>query len=175
MSTTNRVNSGEPLHGQSRSKPHGSPEEGVTTIPKGSRAKRPEARGDHKRCCSCNEHKPRSEFNKHSRQYDGLQHYCKSCQADDKRCRRYGVTRDWYLAKLEEQGHCCAICGVHIDNYTYGSKQVFSIDHDHMSGKPRGLLCNNCNIGLGCFQDDPKIIAKSARYLRKHRELRSMI
>ncbi len=43
----------------------------------------------------------------------------------------------------------------------------FSVDHNHNTGKVRGLLCNNCNAGIGLFQDSIKILEKALLYLKK--------
>lgn len=56
-----------------------------------------------------------------------------------------------------KQGYSCAICG----------KQVkLHVDHDHETGEVRGLLCNNCNVGLGFFDDNPMLLIAAIRYLK---------
>jgi hypothetical protein len=45
---------------------------------------------------------------------------------------------------------------------------VFHIDHDHKSGKVRGLLCSCCNTGIGFLKDDPRIMRKAADYVERH-------
>jgi hypothetical protein len=74
---------------------------------------------------------------------------------------RYGITEDDYSVLFNNQQGCCAICGV---DYT-GSKRNLDVDHDHTTGNVRGLLCNNCNRGLGHFQDSPTILLKALEYL----------
>lgn len=66
-----------------------------------------------------------------------------------------------YLTQLESQSHRCAICG-RLDG---SERQRLSVDHDHGTGKVRGLLCIRCNRGLGNFLDCPDILIKAARYL----------
>lgn len=63
--------------------------------------------------------------------------------------RTYGITTQEYEARLKKQGHVCACCGTH----TPGHKGKFVVDHCHLSGKVRGLLCNNCNQALGLMRD----------------------
>ena len=97
-------------------------------------------------------------------------HYCKdACRKEvyaDKHYKRvYGVGLSWVKQKLVEQDHKCAICktvGFKMrEDHTTG----MNLDHDHSTGKPRGLLCHNCNRGLGLFQDDPVLLKEAARYV----------
>jgi hypothetical protein len=60
-----------------------------------------------------------------------------------------------------DQNGCCAICGVHQSEVS----KRFSVDHNHSTGKVRGLLCNHCNRGLGHFRDDPMLLEFAAQYL----------
>ena len=58
------------------------------------------------------------------------------------------------------QGNLCAICQTKLEEKC--------LDHDHKTGKIRDLLCNNCNAGLGKFQDNPELLIKAADYLKEH-------
>lgn len=71
---------------------------------------------------------------------------------------RYGLTPEHYEALLSAQGGRCAICG----GRPTGNLHV---DHDHNTGKVRGLLCGRCNPALGAFQDSPRILLAAVRYL----------
>lgn len=75
------------------------------------------------------------------------------------RFRQYGMTREQFDAMVEAQSGLCLICekppGV----------QGLHIDHNHESGQVRGLLCEVCNKGLGCFRDDPELLYAALRYL----------
>ena len=78
-------------------------------------------------------------------------------------CRGYGLTLDKYHQMVKKQGGGCAICG---------SKQAktarngrFCIDHDHDTGKVRGLLCAPCNRGIGLLGDNPDRLKSAAEYL----------
>lgn len=75
---------------------------------------------------------------------------------------RYGITREDYDGMLSSQNYVCAICSKP-DNIGW----CLSVDHDHKTGKVRGLLCNSCNHGLGHFRDSPEILIKAANYLGK--------
>lgn len=65
-----------------------------------------------------------------------------------------------YRRRLSEQGGACAICS------SRPTRRRLAIDHDHETGLVRGLLCTNCNLGLGNFADDPALLDKAASYLR---------
>lgn len=73
----------------------------------------------------------------------------------------YGITLDEYNKMLESQNYECKICGIHADKVT----KAFHVDHCHSTGKIRGLLCSNCNIGIGNLQDDIEILKKAIKYL----------
>jgi hypothetical protein len=75
--------------------------------------------------------------------------------------RKYGIKEEDYKAMLEDQEYCCAICGNHFNT----QKRRLAIDHDHKTGKIRGLLCDSCNLGLGSFKDDINILQSAIIYL----------
>jgi Autographiviridae endonuclease VII len=76
---------------------------------------------------------------------------------------RYGVEWTQFEAMALAQGGVCAICG------DPPGRSRFHVDHDHATGKVRGLLCGPCNQGIGSLRDDPKIVRAALRYLLKHR------
>lgn len=63
------------------------------------------------------------------------------------------------LDYLKRQGHRCAICGTRV-------AKKFCLDHDHRTGAKRGILCGQCNVGLGSFCDSPELLSKAIEYLR---------
>jgi hypothetical protein len=67
-----------------------------------------------------------------------------------------------YAEMLDAQGGACAICG------RPPSRRKLAIDHDHATGNMRGLLCFQCNVGIGYFSDNPARMVAAIRYLRKH-------
>lgn len=79
--------------------------------------------------------------------------------------RQYGITEKGYANLLEKQKGLCAICGT--DKPT-GKWKVFAVDHCHNTGMVRGLLCNECNRGIGLLRDNPEILRKAADYLDKN-------
>jgi len=79
--------------------------------------------------------------------------------------RNYGLRPGQYDEMLVSQGGGCAICGT-VD--PFGRR--LHVDHDHASGKVRGLLCSPCNLGIGKMQDDPARLRAAAAYIEQHRE-----
>lgn len=77
--------------------------------------------------------------------------------------KKYGITTEDYLQMLDSQDRKCAICSkTVIENNRY-----LSVDHCHTTGKVRGLLCSNCNLGLGYFQDNIDFLLNAVEYLKK--------
>jgi hypothetical protein len=83
--------------------------------------------------------------------------------------RRYGITLANQRELLERQGGRCAICRTPIDAPGC-STGGFHVDHDHSTGAVRGLLCNNCNLGVGYFADDPDRLRAAAEYIEINKE-----
>lgn len=79
---------------------------------------------------------------------------------------KYGITEADYQEILDSQSGGCAICGA----ATSGNAQIpnLAVDHCHTSGRVRGLLCHNCNVGVGAFRDDPELMAKAAEYVKRN-------
>jgi hypothetical protein len=72
--------------------------------------------------------------------------------------RRYGISRADYDALFERQGRVCAIC-------RKPSKERLCVDHCHVTGMIRGLLCRKCNFGLGSLCDDQRALVAALAYL----------
>lgn len=77
--------------------------------------------------------------------------------------RVYGITELEYNSLLKKQGNCCAICG---KNKTQ-EKRNLAVDHDHKTGRIRGLLCSFCNQRLIGRHRDPVLFEAAARYLHE--------
>ena len=73
----------------------------------------------------------------------------------------YGLSIAAYDALLAKQNNKCAICPIHISE----SARRFAVDHDHVTGDVRGLLCFRCNAGIGKFNDDPALLKLAVAYL----------
>lgn len=99
---------------------------------------------------------------------------CKECSKNYAQARRdlryylpllYGITEEEYDKRREQQKYSCAICGVHEDVWFSERQRRLYVDHDHVTGKVRGLLCGNCNTGLGNFKDSKESLNKAMSYL----------
>ena len=79
--------------------------------------------------------------------------------------RVYRITINDYLDIAERQGFVCAICGR--ENFAMGDTHsgLLVVDHDHTTGKVRGLLCHNCNRALGLLQDSTDTLKAAISYL----------
>jgi len=78
--------------------------------------------------------------------------------------RESGWTVERYEETLRVQGNACAICKIPFESFPKGP----FADHDHILLTARGLLCNDCNLGLGHFKDNPSLLELAAQYLRKY-------
>lgn len=83
------------------------------------------------------------------------------------RKRKYGLTAAEISDILKSQGDLCAICATPKP----GGRGTWHLDHDHETGRARGLLCAACNQGLGRFEDNAKRLRAAANYLEKHKLL----
>lgn len=77
--------------------------------------------------------------------------------------KQYGLTEEQYDAMVVAQEGRCAICRC-AEPGGNGGKH-WHIDHDHATGRVRGVLCSECNTGLGKFKDDPNLLEAAVRYL----------
>lgn len=92
--------------------------------------------------------------------------------ARDQRFRRaYGISLSEYETLSAAQGHCCAICSrpERVKSAQLDGIKRLAIDHDHGTGAVRGLLCHDCNTGLGSFQDREDIVLRAVAYLQAHK------
>ena len=74
---------------------------------------------------------------------------------------RFGLTLEHHTHLIKSQKGRCAICE---------QKRKLCVDHNHVTGKVRGLLCNQCNFAIGCFYENEANMLKAVKYLRTHRE-----
>ncbi len=125
---------------------------------------------EQKLCPACGDVKSVADFHKATRRPDGLQGQCKTCSAEigrDAHLRaKYGISAAAYDALLAEQDGRCAICGLPETLSRAGRVLQLAVDHCHASRTVRGLLCGDCNNGLGRFKDDPELLLRAAAYLK---------
>ncbi len=75
----------------------------------------------------------------------------------------YGITTEYYENLLVDQGGGCAICNKSPED----NRKRLAVDHCHDSGIIRGLLCHDCNTGLGKFKDNTNILLAAGSYLKE--------
>ena len=114
-------------------------------------------------CTRCKTGKPPTAefFPLHNKKANGLDSWCRECRAQYRNANCRGkfrnVISDELLADIKKTITECVICG---------SDESLVVDHDHKTGKIRGMLCNHCNRGLGHFRDDPELLVFAAEYLK---------
>lgn len=77
----------------------------------------------------------------------------------------YGLTLDEVIKLWESQEGFCAICRKPILIETKEKSEKFHVDHDHVTGEVRGLLCLTCNTGIGMLNDSPDLLEAAKQYL----------
>lgn len=143
---------------------------------------------DIKLCTTCKKVKPIFDF--------GLQrgkprHHCKECKnkeskewyeknkdrkkelskkyrtkkKDQDLKKGYGISLEDYSGMLVSQNHRCKICRAPQENL----KRSLCVDHDHVTGKVRGLLCDTCNRSLGLLKDNIDILKNAIKYLEDNK------
>jgi len=85
--------------------------------------------------------------------------------------KRYGINNHDYEKMLLSQNNSCAICKSVNLNFDprVGKNRRMAVDHCHVSGKTRGILCYKCNIGLGNFKDNIDYLLSAINYLRPYK------
>lgn len=136
-------------------------------------------------CTVCQGVKPGSEFGSHARNgVPGPSRKCLSCNklianewyAKNKERRKYavvrkmyGLSREDYDAMFLKQDGKCAVCHLPPRGKDIRTDGLV-VDHNHATGKARGLLCSGCNVAIGAFGEDLAVLAAAADYLRRHKD-----
>jgi len=111
-------------------------------------------------CPGCSSVKPFKEWGRNRSGRDGYNSYCKSCSAErnarDYLKRKHGLTPEEVQELTAAQDGLCALCRV---------APAAHVDHDHATGRRRGILCFTCNVALGLFKDDPEMMRRGIEYL----------
>lgn len=127
-----------------------------------------------RRCRTCCEVKPIADFYRNGKRHFNLD--CKPCSIKKTReyqvshrdvqrastLRKYGITPNQFDVLFRKQDGKCAICGTEEPG---GHRGVFQVDHDHITGRVRGLLCYKCNHMLGIANDNPNVLRRATDYL----------
>jgi len=82
---------------------------------------------------------------------------------------KYGLSVDDYTRLRERQAFMCAICSISESDLVMNPARRdrrLQVDHCHRTGTVRGLLCGDCNRGLGQFKDNPELLEAAAAFLR---------
>jgi hypothetical protein len=108
---------------------------------------------------------------KHSEHYYNNKEYYYNVTRKNRLRVAFGITITEYEEILKLQNNKCAICG----NPSNSSRYGLVVDHDHITGEIRSLLCNNCNTGIGLLKEDPVILQKAVEYINKHNNLNNVI
>lgn len=103
------------------------------------------SKGDNRRCSTCNSVKKRRT--------------CRNCYLQ----RTYGITEGYYRQMWRAQGGKCYLCKIPFRDESHAC-----VDHDHKTGRVRQLLCEECNLGLGNFKDNPAVLRKAAKYVEDY-------
>lgn len=138
-----------------------------------------------KKCTKCKKEKPLFQFTRNKRSDDGLHAWCSEClcvarriyaakpeskvrsYAHNRKRRlktQYGITIAQYNAMLSAAKGVCAACRL-----PFGEARI-SVDHNHATGKVRGIIHQSCNFLIGLARDNPRSLRLIAQYLQKHSE-----
>lgn len=143
---------------------------------------------DTKKCATCGEVKPASEYYTVGRGVATLRPHCKPCHKAKRQAayearggvdasyeqlirREYGITLDDYNAQLRRQAHRCAVCRrpETARSKRTGELRRLSVDHDHVTGRLRGLLCHRCNILVWAMEDNHTTLHAIEAYIEAFR------
>lgn len=134
-------------------------------------------------CTKCRQDKPLTDFNRYRKESPKLRNICRPCSSvtqwkQENRERHnlqmmllrfnamgIDISVKMYLAMLQQQNGVCAICKQKETKSRNGRLYNLAVDHDHKTGKIRGLLCSTCNCGLGHFKDEPARLLAAAQYV----------
>lgn len=112
-------------------------------------------------CSNCGELKDDTLYWKNKSRLNGLHSKCIVCMRASARLQKYGIVRDAYEELLKKQNYSCAICRIS------GDDETLAVDHDHATGKVRGLLCGHCNKAIGMLRDSVTNLQRAIWYLEE--------
>lgn len=131
-----------------------------------------------KKCSTCKQEKPLTEFYTRSQSPDKLHFHCKECSKNKRNkwnsekgkdywrhasyvraSSKTGIPVEDIYRAIKSQDFKCKICK------SPEKDKFLAVDHCHQTGKFRGMLCQKCNTGLGQFNDDPELLRQAILYL----------
>jgi len=131
-------------------------------------------------CTKCKKRRQILFFYKDKTKPDGLDAWCANCRINYRKVNKkeiikrrkpklrdeqlkyvYGITRNEYNTMYKNQKAKCGICKLHEKHFT----RILCVDHCHITGKIRGLLCHKCNAALGAFRDNIDILKNAIKWL----------
>ncbi|KKN09114.1 hypothetical protein LCGC14_1049730 [marine sediment metagenome] len=133
-------------------------------------------------CTKCKKDKPLEDFKNDKNRPSGYGSWCKRCHTKDSinwrqrnteaRWRdqikqKYGIDYKEYERIFEKQKSLCAICRKPEMIKFHGAPRKLAVDHNHDTGKVRGLLCTKCNLRLG-YLEDLEFVIKARIYLSEY-------
>lgn len=133
-------------------------------------------------CSYCKEEKDITDFYAKKGGKNGNMPHCKKCHNKESRAwqkknpitnaknrrnytlrTKYGLTPESYKLLLESQNNCCKVC-----NKELVPGFLTHVDHNHLTKKVRGILCNSCNVAIGFLRESPIIAKNIIRYLESN-------
>ena len=110
---------------------------------------------------------PPKKNDKFGKEYHAKWYKANKVRARDNQLKyKFGITLEEYNRINQSQGGVCAICKGLNEIRKNGTIDL-AVDHNHKTGKVRGLLCGNCNRSLGGFKDNPALLSKAIRYIEE--------
>ncbi len=138
-----------------------------------------------KLCSGCGVRKPVTQFTTDRANVDGRSHRCRDCARAAHRTwrsinsvelrkrysrlhrlRKFGMTADDFVGLLSAQDYKCPVCSSEL-LLGLGKGKNACVDHDHESGKVRGILCSSCNRAIGLLKDEILLLRKAVSYLQR--------
>lgn len=119
-------------------------------------------------CAPCNSKKAKAYYkaNPHKRT-EARANESKIQQKKHRLRKNYNLSLAEYDEMLQKQDGKCATCQLHFSVF----KRALAVDHDHSSGKIRGLLCGSCNSSLGLLKENFDTVLRLAKYIQTHKDI----
>jgi hypothetical protein len=127
-----------------------------------------------KKCINCGKIKPIDAYGKRKdKGIFSIRNFCLECKKTYDQIwwykKKYNLSLEEIQNRITQQNNLCEICGNIIEFIINQSgKSTACVDHDHKTGKVRGLLCAYCNTAIGMLKDSPEFCRNAANYLEKH-------